>query len=108
MLRRLKNRLKFGVERLIMRGAHYRLLAIAALIGLVSIVAGALVLVVSEGFDDPAEAGGGRYSPAMRIVPLTVEKVISPSPAATVPARERALLVTSVTSISMSGGTEIS
>lgn len=37
------NRLKFLVERYLVRGARYQLLAVAALIGLVSIVGGALV-----------------------------------------------------------------
>lgn len=52
MLWRLKNRFKFTIERMIMRGAHFRLLVIAALIGLVAVVAGALVLEIEGGFGD--------------------------------------------------------
>ena len=56
MLERMRNRFKFQLEQLIMRGAHFRLLVIAALIGLVAVVAGTLVLEIEGGFDDPADA----------------------------------------------------
>jgi ion channel POLLUX/CASTOR len=45
----VKNRLKFLLERLMLRGAHYRLLLIAAAIGLVSIVAGTIVFAADAG-----------------------------------------------------------
>jgi ion channel POLLUX/CASTOR len=45
----VKNRLKFLLERLVLRGAHYRLLLIAAAIGLVSIMAGAIVYAAHAG-----------------------------------------------------------
>jgi ion channel POLLUX/CASTOR len=45
------NRLKFLVERLVLRGAHYRLLVIAALIGLLSVLAGAVVHLFQAGVD---------------------------------------------------------
>lgn len=44
MIRRLWNRFAYRVERLVVRGAHYRLLVVAAAIGLISAVGGALVL----------------------------------------------------------------
>jgi ion channel POLLUX/CASTOR len=47
----LTNRLKFLLERLVLRGAHYRLLLIAALIGLLSIMAGAVVHLLGAGVD---------------------------------------------------------
>lgn len=46
---RITNRVKFLLERLVLRGAHYRLLVIAALIGLLSLVAGTLVFVFGAG-----------------------------------------------------------
>lgn len=52
MPRRISNQLKFRLERLVLRGAHYRLLVIAALIGLISIVAGTIISAF-----DPAFAG---------------------------------------------------
>lgn len=45
--RRIRDRVRFLLERLVVRGAHYRLLIIAAAIGLVSMLGGALVV----GFD---------------------------------------------------------
>jgi ion channel POLLUX/CASTOR len=45
------NRLKFWLERLVLRGAHYRLLIIAALIGALSTVAGAIVHVLGAGVE---------------------------------------------------------
>ena len=55
-MKRVRNRLKFQVEQLLMRGAHYRLLVIVALIGLVSGVAGGLVMYVDPEFNDPRVA----------------------------------------------------
>ncbi|MDA0748948.1 MAG: ion channel DMI1 [bacterium] len=56
MLQRLKNRFKFIVERWLLRGAHYRLLVIAILIGLISGVAGLLVYAAEAGFNNAWEA----------------------------------------------------
>jgi hypothetical protein len=53
---RLKDRATFLLERLLLRGAHYRLLVIAALIGLVSVVAGVLVLLGGGEFAGPGDA----------------------------------------------------
>jgi ion channel POLLUX/CASTOR len=46
---RVADRVKFLLERLVLRGAHYRLLVIAALIGLLSVVAGAVVWAFGAG-----------------------------------------------------------
>ncbi len=43
--RRVIHRMQFRLEQLFVRGAHYQLLVVAALIGLISVVGGALVLV---------------------------------------------------------------
>lgn len=43
MPRRLRNRAKFLLERMLLRGAHYRLLVIIAAIGLISLIGGAAV-----------------------------------------------------------------
>jgi ion channel POLLUX/CASTOR len=51
MPRRVTDRMKFLVERMVLRGAHYRLLVIAMLIGLLSVVAGGLVHLFGAGFD---------------------------------------------------------
>lgn len=51
MLDRLKNRLKFQIEQLLLRGAHARLLFIASLVGLVTIVGGLLVQATDAPFD---------------------------------------------------------
>lgn len=56
MLERARNRLKFLIERLLLRGAHYRLLFIAAVIGLVSVIGGYLVLLTDTGFSGLGEA----------------------------------------------------
>jgi ion channel POLLUX/CASTOR len=45
MSRRFSNRVKFLVERLMVRGAHYQLLVVAVVICLLSVVGGALVLI---------------------------------------------------------------
>lgn len=51
MFDRLKNRLKFQIEQLLLRGAHSRLLFIASLVGLVAIAGGLLVQATSTPFD---------------------------------------------------------
>lgn len=43
LLDRLKNRFKFQIEQLLLRGAHSRLLFIASLVGLVAVAGGLLV-----------------------------------------------------------------
>ena len=53
---RITNRLRFQVERLVLRGAHYRLLVIAAAIGLIAVLAGLLVYGYSGSFASPAQA----------------------------------------------------
>ena len=52
MLDRLKNRLKFQIEQLLLRGAHARLLFIASLVGIVAIGGGLLVQATDAPFDD--------------------------------------------------------
>lgn len=47
---------KFRLERQLVRGAGYRLLVIAALIGLISVVGGALALGIGSGFGDLGNA----------------------------------------------------
>jgi ion channel POLLUX/CASTOR len=56
MSQRLRNRLQYWIERGIVRGAHFRLLFIAAVIGLVSLLAGLLVHASAGGFAGPGEA----------------------------------------------------
>lgn len=56
MPRRIANRLKFQLERLILRGAHYRLLVIAAVMGLVALVAGLLAHAYTDVFAGRGEA----------------------------------------------------
>ncbi len=51
----IKNAVKFRVERFILRGAHYRLLLIGALIGLISIGGGLLAFSTTADFASPAE-----------------------------------------------------
>jgi ion channel POLLUX/CASTOR len=51
MPRHLTNRAKFLIERMVLRGAHYRLLVIAALIGLLSVLAGAAVYLFGADLD---------------------------------------------------------
>jgi hypothetical protein len=51
----VRNAVKFRVERFILRGAHYRLLLIGALIGLISIVGGLLAFSTTTDFSSPAE-----------------------------------------------------
>ena len=52
MLGRLKNRFKFQIEQLLLRGAHSRLLFIALLVGLVAIGGGFLVQATNATFED--------------------------------------------------------
>ena len=52
LLDRLKNRLKFQIEQLLLRGAHSRLLFIALLVGLVAIGGGFLVQATNATFED--------------------------------------------------------
>ena len=52
LLDRLKNILKFQIERLLLRGAHARLLFIASLVGLVAVGGGLLVQATDTPFDD--------------------------------------------------------
>ena len=56
MLSRAWNRFNYWLERRFVRGAQYRLLIVAALIGLISIVGGAVVLALGTGHDDLGEA----------------------------------------------------
>ncbi|HSJ08445.1 MAG TPA: hypothetical protein VK928_00990 [Longimicrobiales bacterium] len=50
MPRRVANQLTFRLERLILRGPQYRLLLIAALLGLISVAAGAIIHLFDPGF----------------------------------------------------------
>lgn len=54
--RRLLHRLRYGLEQMFMRGAQYRLLVVAALIGLISVTGGALAMLASGGFESFSEA----------------------------------------------------
>ena len=56
MLSRFWRRFTYWMERSFVRGAQYRLLLIAAAIGLISLVGGLLVLTLGSGFDDLSEA----------------------------------------------------
>lgn len=56
MIKRAKNRFTFLVERMLLRGAHYRLLFIAALLGIIALIGGALVMEFAGGFSGPGEA----------------------------------------------------
>lgn len=51
MLDRLKNRFKFQIEQLLLRGAHSRLLFIASLVGIVAIGGGLLIQATNAPFD---------------------------------------------------------
>ena len=55
-LRRLLQRLRYTLERFFVRGAQYRLLVVAALIGLISVTGGALVMLASGAFESFGEA----------------------------------------------------
>ena len=56
MPHRLANRITFLLERLILRGAHYRLLVIALVMGVIALGAGLLVYAYAGGFGTPGEA----------------------------------------------------
>ena len=56
MIKRAKDRFTFLVERMLLRGAHYRLLFIAALLGVIAAVGGALVMEFAGGFSSTGEA----------------------------------------------------
>ena len=51
LLDRLKNRFKFQIEQLLLRGAHSRLLFIASLVGIVAIGGGLLIQATEASFD---------------------------------------------------------
>lgn len=53
---RLRDRAKFLLERLLLRGAHYRLLIIIGLIGLLSVAGGAVVQFAGGAFDSFGDA----------------------------------------------------
>ncbi|PAU94808.1 ion channel DMI1 [Aliifodinibius salipaludis] len=53
---RLTERFKYFLERQFVKGAHYQLLFVAALIGLISIIGGILVLPTGEPLDDLGES----------------------------------------------------
>ena len=53
---RVRDRLRFGLERLVLRGLRYRLLLAAAIVLLVALVTGGLVAVLDPGFSDLGEA----------------------------------------------------
>ena len=55
-LQRLRDRLRFGLERLVLRGLRYRLLLAAAIVLVVALVTGALVAALDTGFSDLGEA----------------------------------------------------
>lgn len=52
MLARFRNRFQFLIERMLLRGAHVRLLLIASFVGLVAVAGGILVQVTDAPFDD--------------------------------------------------------
>lgn len=56
MIIRLKNKLKFQVEQLLLRGAYARLLFIASLVGVVAIAGGIVVQATDTPFDDDKSA----------------------------------------------------
>ena len=56
MPNRLKNLIKFRLERLLLRGTGFRLLIIAALIGLVALAGGVLAYATTAGFNDAGAA----------------------------------------------------
>ena len=55
-LGRLQNRLRFSLERMLLRGALHRLLFIAGLIGLISLAAGLLLMEIEQDFSRPGGA----------------------------------------------------
>lgn len=56
MITRLRNKLKFQVEQLLLRGAYARLLFIASLVGVVAIAGGIVVQATDTPFDDDKSA----------------------------------------------------
>ncbi|UCE87756.1 MAG: hypothetical protein JSU66_08635, partial [Deltaproteobacteria bacterium] len=52
----LWNRVQFEIQRILLRGARYRLLLAALLVLTVSVVAGAVIGIVDTGLSDPREA----------------------------------------------------
>ena len=56
MITRLRNKLKFQVEQLLLRGAYARLLFIASLVGVVAIAGGIVVQATDTPFDDDESA----------------------------------------------------
>jgi hypothetical protein len=54
--RRGLDRLRFALERLVLRGVRYRLLLAASVVVLVALVAGALVALLDGGFSEPGDA----------------------------------------------------
>lgn len=56
MPNRLTNRLKFEVERFLIRGPWHRLLVVALFVGLISLLGGLVALDLTGGFTGPAEA----------------------------------------------------
>jgi len=52
MIERVKNRFKFQIERMLLRGVHLRLLLIASFVGLVAVVGGVAVQVTDAPFDN--------------------------------------------------------
>ena len=52
MIQRFKNRFKFLIERMLLRGVHLRLLLIASMVGLIAIFGGLAVQVTDAPFDD--------------------------------------------------------
>ena len=55
MIRKTKNSITFHLERYILRGAHYRLLVIAALVGFVAFAGGILAFWLTSDFDSLQE-----------------------------------------------------
>lgn len=56
VLRRLRDRAQFELERLLLRGPFYRLLVLAAVIGALAVLGGLVVHLFTGGFPDTADA----------------------------------------------------
>jgi hypothetical protein len=54
--RRRLDRLRFALERLVLRGLRYRLLLAASIVAAVALIAGGLVALLDAGFSEPGEA----------------------------------------------------
>ncbi len=50
------DQLRLGLERLLLRGLHYRLLMAASIVLMVALLAGLLVRLVAPGFDEVGES----------------------------------------------------